>query len=105
MNIPHSIEQSENSIPLKPLSSRMFNRQCFIVYQGTDATGPVRFLEVIDNGFVVRGVNGEMIERWWYERLINFALIPKTKILFFWRRNGNQTILHKYYAKKVRSFT
>lgn len=82
----------------------MLHRQSFTVNQGVDATGPLRFLEVRDDGLVLRSVTGAIVERWWYERLINMTYSPKTKVLCLWRRNGGQTQLHKYYTRKVMLF-
>lgn len=55
-----------------------------------------------DDGLVLRSVSGVIVERWWYERLLNMTYCPKNKVLCLWRRNGQQTQLHKYYTKKVR---
>ncbi|XP_055298322.1 MAP kinase-activating death domain protein isoform X7 [Sitodiplosis mosellana] len=93
---------SGNDIDLKPLGSRMLHRQSFTVNQGVDATGPLRFMEVRDDGLVLRSVTGAIVERWWYERLINMTYSPKTKVLCLWRRNGGQTQLHKYYTRKCK---
>lgn len=80
----------------------MLHRQSFTVNQGIDATGPLRFMEVRDDGLVLRSVTGAIVERWWYERLINMTYSPKAKVLCLWRRNGGQTQLHKYYTRKVK---
>lgn len=80
----------------------MLHRQSFTVNQGLDATGPLRFMEVRDDGLVIRSVTGAIVERWWFERLVNMTYSPKTKVLCLWRRNGGQTQLHKYYTRKVR---
>lgn len=95
------VPQSGNDIDLKPLGSRMLHRQSFSVHQGVDNTGPLRFMEVRDDGLILRSVNGTIIERWWFERLVNMTYSPKTKVLCLWRRNGGQTQLHKYYTRKV----
>lgn len=58
-------------------------------------------MEVRDDGLVLRSVDGTIVERWWYERLVNMTYSPKTKLLCLWRRNGGQTQLHKYYTRKV----
>lgn len=50
--------QNGNDIDLKPLGSRLLHRQSFTVHQGVDITGPLRFLEVRDDGLVLRSVNG-----------------------------------------------
>ena len=38
--------QSANDIDLKPLPSRLMNRQTFVVHRGTDVGGDLLFLEV-----------------------------------------------------------
>lgn len=77
------------------------HRHSFTVQVGTDASGDLRFLEVRDDGLILRAVSGAIMERWWFERVVNMTYSPKTKILCLWRRNGGQTQLHKYYTKKV----
>lgn len=79
----------------------MLHRQSFSVYQGVDATGPLRFMEVRDDGLVLRSVNGVIIERWWFERLVNMTYSPRTKVICLWRRNGSSSQLYKYYTRKV----
>nr|XP_029717400.1 MAP kinase-activating death domain protein-like isoform X4 [Aedes albopictus] len=91
-----------NDIDLKPLGSRLLHRQSFTVHQGVDASGPLRFMEVRDDGLVLRSVNGTIVERWWFERLVNMTYSPKTRVLCLWRRNGGQTQLHKYYTRKCK---
>lgn len=58
-------------------------------------------MEVRDDGLVLRSVTGVIVERWWFERLVNMTYSPKNKVLCLWRRNGQLTQLHKYYTKKV----
>ena len=87
---------------MKPFASRQMHRHSFTVQVGTDASGDLRFLEVRDDGLILRAVSGAIMERWWFERVVNMTYSPKTKILCLWRRNGGQTQLHKYYTKKVK---
>ncbi|KAH0807559.1 hypothetical protein GEV33_015230 [Tenebrio molitor] len=91
-----------NDIDLKPLGSRLLHRQSFTVHQGVDGGGDLRFMEVRDDGLVLRSVSGVIVERWWFERLVNMTYSPKNKVLCLWRRNGQQTQLHKYYTKKCK---
>jgi len=77
------------------------HRQSFTVHSGVDAEGDLRFLEVRHDGLVLRSVNGVIVERWWYERVVNMTYSPKNKVLCLWRRSGGDTELHKYYTKKV----
>ncbi len=60
------------------------------------------FMEVRDDGLILRSINGTIVERWWYERLVNMTYSPKNKVLCLWRRNGGQTQLHKYYTRKCK---
>lgn len=91
-----------NDIDLKPLTSRQMHRQTFSLHLGTDANGEMVFMEVRDDGLILRSVNGTIVERWWYERLVNMTYSPKNKVLCLWRRTGGQTQLHKYYTKKCK---
>ncbi|XP_042207479.1 MAP kinase-activating death domain protein-like [Homarus americanus] len=91
-----------NDIDLRPLGSRQMHRQTFTVHSGTDASGDLLFLEVRDDGLILRSVGGVIVERWWFERLVNMTYSPKNKVLCLWRRNGGQTQLHKYYTKKCK---
>ncbi|XP_070506182.1 MAP kinase-activating death domain protein isoform X4 [Chironomus tepperi] len=91
-----------NDIDLKPLQSRLLHRHSFSVHQGVDISGPLRFMEVRDDGLILRSVNGAIVERWWFERLVNMTYSPKTKVLCLWRRNNEQTQLHKYYTRKCK---
>ena len=100
------LEQLENlhgnDIDLKPSTSRQMHRQTFTLHLGTDASGEMLFMEVRDDGLILRSINGTIIERWWYERLVNMTYSPKNKVLCLWRRAGGQTQLHKYYTKKCK---
>ncbi|VVC89144.1 unnamed protein product [Leptidea sinapis] len=88
-----------NDIELKALGSRQARRASFTVHE-RDASGPLRFLEVRTDGLVLRTTQGTIVERWWYERLVNMTYSPKIRVLCLWRKNGGQTQLHKYYTKK-----
>lgn len=87
---------------MKPLGSRLLNRQTFTVHEGVDGNGDLRFLEVRDDGLIFRSVNGVIVERWWFERIINITFCPKTKVVCFGKRSGQEIRYHRYYSKKVR---
>lgn len=89
-----------NDIDLKPMASRQVRRQTFTLHEGTDTTGNIVFMEIRDDGLVLRGLDGVIIERWWYERLINMTYSPKNKVVCFWRKAEGQTKLNKYYTRK-----
>ncbi|KOB76445.1 Uncharacterized protein OBRU01_02082 [Operophtera brumata] len=93
-----------NDIELRPLGSRLLRRATFTVHEGdAGAGGELRFLEVRDDGLVLRSTQGTIVERWWYERLVNMTYSPKIRVLCLWRKNGGQTQLHKYYTKKCKA--
>ncbi|XP_078583657.1 MAP kinase-activating death domain protein-like isoform X4 [Branchiostoma floridae x Branchiostoma japonicum] len=91
-----------NDIDLKPYSSRYMRKQTFVVHAGTDTRGDLLFMEVCDDAIVLRTGNGQIQERWWYEKLINMTYCPKTKVLCLWRKKDNQTQLNKFYTKKCK---
>ncbi|XP_068627547.1 MAP kinase-activating death domain protein [Battus philenor] len=91
-----------NDIELKPLGSRQLRCASFTVHEA-DAAGELRFMEVRDDGLVLRSTQGTIVERWWYERLVNMTYSPKIRVLCLWRKNGGQTQLHKYYTKKCKA--
>ncbi|CAI2355571.1 unnamed protein product [Caenorhabditis sp. 36 PRJEB53466] len=91
-----------NFIPLKPLGSRLVQKQSFTVCPGPNAEGQMMFMEVCDDAVVLRSITGAATERWWYERLVNMTYSPKTKILCLWRRHDDKVHMHKFYTKKCR---
>ncbi|XP_050526812.1 MAP kinase-activating death domain protein isoform X2 [Daktulosphaira vitifoliae] len=91
-----------NDIDLKPSNSRQAHRQSFAVHCG-DSSGELLFLEVRDDGLVLRSVSGVIISRWWYERIVNMTYSPRSKIFCLWRTaNGGHLQLNKYYTKKCK---
>ncbi|VDK47699.1 unnamed protein product [Anisakis simplex] len=91
-----------NGISLKPLGSRLMQKQSFTVHAGANAQGTLMFMEVCDDAVVLRAVTGAITDRWWYERLVNMTYSPKTKVLCLWRRHEDKVHMHKFYTKKCR---
>ncbi|KAK6759878.1 hypothetical protein RB195_021445 [Necator americanus] len=91
-----------NSIPLKPLGSRLVQKHSFTVHAGSSSQDDMMFMEVSDDAVVLRAVTGAVAERWWYERLVNMTYSPKTKVLCLWRRHEDKVHMHKFYTKKCR---
>uniref|UniRef100_A0A914HJY1 MAP kinase-activating death domain protein n=1 Tax=Globodera rostochiensis TaxID=31243 RepID=A0A914HJY1_GLORO len=89
-------------IPLKPLGSRLIQKEVFAVHTGSFPDGPMCFLEVCDDALILRDSNGVVQERWWYERLVNMTYSPKTRVLCLWRRLEDQVYMHKFHTKKCR---
>jgi len=91
-----------NDIDLKPVGSRMMQKQSFTVHWGADNTGDMLFMEVCDDCLILRSVTGAICDRWWYEKLVNMTYCPKTKVLCLWRRHDGKTQLNKFYTKKCK---
>lgn len=94
----------DNDIDLKPSASRQTHRQTFTLYVVTDKDDKdinnnpkskdsvdnlfkpsnldqMCFMEVRDDGLILRSISGTILERWWYERLVNMTYCPKNKTL------------------------
>ncbi|KRZ84587.1 MAP kinase-activating death domain protein, partial [Trichinella sp. T8] len=93
-----------NSIQLKACSYQLVQKHTFTVHSGSDIFGDMMFLEVSDEAIMLRGINGSILERWWFEQLVNMTYSPKTKVVCLWRRNSEGKVsLNKFYCKKCRS--
>lgn len=91
-----------NDIDLKPMGSRLMQKQSFTVHWGSDNTGDMLFMEVCDDCIILRSVTGAICDRWWYEKLVNMTYCPKTKVLCLWRKCGERVQLNQFYTKKCR---
>ncbi|KRY91174.1 MAP kinase-activating death domain protein, partial [Trichinella pseudospiralis] len=93
-----------NSIQLKACNYQLVQKHTFTVHSGSDIFGDMMFLEVSDEAIMLRGINGSILERWWFEQLVNMTYSPKTKVVCLWRRDSEGKVsLNKFYCKKCRS--
>ncbi|PAA65067.1 hypothetical protein BOX15_Mlig000889g4, partial [Macrostomum lignano] len=86
--LDHAGGMSGNDVDLKPPLSRFMQKQSFAVHCGQDKTGDLRFLEVCDDCLILRACSGAIVDRWWYEKLVNMTFCPKTRVLILWRRDA-----------------
>ncbi|CAF1236792.1 unnamed protein product [Adineta steineri] len=93
---------SGNDVDLRPVGSRLLQKQSFTVHWGTDNTGDMLFMEVWDDCIILRSVLGEVYDRCWFEKLVNMTFCPKTKVLCLWRKADGETQLNKFYTKRCR---
>lgn len=91
-----------NDIDLKPLVSRLMQKQSFTVHWGPDNTGDMLFMEVCDDCLILRSVSGCICDRWWYEKLVNMTYCPKTRVFCLWRKHNGKSQLNKFYTKKCK---
>ncbi|XP_078346326.1 MAP kinase-activating death domain protein-like isoform X2 [Oculina patagonica] len=92
-----------NDIDLKPAGSRQMLKHSFVVHSGDSMNGDVFFMEVCDDCILLRTGMGAVVERWWYEKLVNITYAPKTKVLCLWCRQKDETILNKFCTKKCKA--
>lgn len=106
VEINHLLDHLEylegNDVDLKPLPSRQMCRRTFTVFAGTDNQGELLFMEVREDGLIIRSAKGALVERWFYDEIVNMTFSPRTKVLCLWRRSGGLTELKKYHTKKCR---
>ena len=112
LGLVHSVEINQlldhlehleaNDVDLKPLPSRQMCRRTFTVHAGTDSSGTILFMEVREDGLIIRSANGVILERWFYDEMVNMTFSPRNKVLCLWRRAGGVTELKKYHTKKCR---
>ena len=91
-----------NDIDLLVPRSHQLKIQIFVVHIGDSQEGPVFFLEVREDCIVLKSTNGSIVDRWWYENVVNLSCSPRTKVLCIWIRSGEQTDLHKICTKKCK---
>ncbi|XP_022664675.1 MAP kinase-activating death domain protein-like isoform X3 [Varroa destructor] len=91
-----------NDLNLKPLASQQVLRQTFTVRFGSDAAETTRFMEVREDGLIVRAANGSIVERYFFERIVNITYCPTNNVLCLWRQSGAEMQLHKYYTSKCK---
>lgn len=91
-----------NDIDLLVPRSRQLKIQIFVVHLGDTQSGPVFFLEVREDCMVLKSTSGSIIERWWYENVVNLSCSPKTRVLCVWIRTGEETDLQKICTKKCK---
>ncbi|XP_015750573.1 PREDICTED: MAP kinase-activating death domain protein-like [Acropora digitifera] len=103
MFVFYSFRQNGNDIDLKPAGSRQMLKHSFVVHSGDSMNGDVFFMEVCDDCILLRTGMGAIVERWWYEKLVNITYCPKTKVMCLWCRQKDETILNKFCTKKCKA--
>lgn len=107
------IEYSENILPLDTLIEKGAIRKkgkggvIIFLVEGTNheytnkiSNSHLTF-QVREDCIVLKSTNGSVVDRWWYENVVNLSCSPKTKVLCIWIRSGEETGLQKICTKKV----
>jgi hypothetical protein len=126
-----------NDIDLKPYGNRLLQNQTFTVYNVTNQSNDtidqlvnnnnnnnLLFIEICLDCLLIRNLKGDLIQRYFYDSIVNMTYCPKTKVLCLWTKNNlatnnanddtnsendtinndsdNQLDLNKYYTKKCK---
>ncbi|CAK9292511.1 unnamed protein product [Gordionus sp. m RMFG-2023] len=91
-----------NKIPLLVPLSRRIRKMSFNVKSGVNPSTGTMVMEICEDAIVFRTIKGDIIDRLWYDKLINMTLSPRNKVLCLWWKSGNKTYLQKFFTKKCR---
>lgn len=87
-----------SELNLMVFTLRKLSRVCHSIYP----LAVLNHTQVCDDCILLRTGVGAIVERWWYEKLVNITYCPKTKVMCLWCRQKDETILNKFCTKKVR---
>lgn len=92
------IRNKSSELNLMVFTLRKLSRVCHFIYP----LAVLNHTQVCDDCILLRTGVGAIVERWWYEKLVNITYCPKTKVMCLWCRQKDETILNKFCTKKVR---
>ncbi|VDP78426.1 unnamed protein product [Echinostoma caproni] len=92
--------QYGNDIDLKTLQSRATVQRAYEVYRGTDKTGELLFIEVYPDCLLIRNLAGFILDRWWYDQVINVTCRRHKNILCVSYRVHRKPIVHSFYTTR-----
>lgn len=127
-----------NDVDLKPYGNRLLQNQTFTVYNATHNqlnnyslnsnqlinNDNLLFIEICLDCLLIRNLKGDLVQRYFYDFIVNMTYCPKTKVLCLWTKNNlssnntneasyindtinsndndNQLDLNKFYTKKCK---
>lgn len=89
-----------NDIDLKPMQGRSIPSRSYDVYRESNTASEPLFIEVCEDFLLLRNLLGGILERWWYDQLINLSYRLHTRILCISVRSNEQSSLHLFYTTK-----
>ncbi|CAH8533186.1 unnamed protein product [Dicrocoelium dendriticum] len=92
-----------NDVDLKPLQSRSIPSRSYEVYAESDTAGQPLFIEVCEDYLLLRNLLGGILERWWYDQLINLSFRQQTHLLCISVRSNEQSSLNIFYTNKCQT--
>ncbi|THD26373.1 MAP kinase-activating death domain protein [Fasciola hepatica] len=89
-----------NDVDLKTLQSRATSHRAYEVYRGTDKSGELLFIEVGCECLLIRNLAGFILDRWWYDQMINVTYRKPKNILSVSIQINQKPTSHLFYTSK-----
>ncbi|CAL8096135.1 unnamed protein product [Calicophoron daubneyi] len=91
-----------NDIDLKPMQSRFIPQHSYDVYRGPDTNRELIFIEVCSEFLLLRNISGSIIDRWWYDQVINMTYRVHSHTLCLSIRIDGHSQMNLLYTRKCR---
>ncbi|KAK4471000.1 hypothetical protein MN116_006501, partial [Schistosoma mekongi] len=91
-----------NDIDLNVAQSRFIVQRSHEAYRGSDDSGELIFLEVCSDYLLIRNLSGRILERVWYDQVINLTYRSHTHILCITRQIVDHSQMDLFYTRKSR---
>ncbi|CAH8582626.1 unnamed protein product [Schistosoma rodhaini] len=91
-----------NDIDLNVAQSRFIVQRSHEAYRGSDESGELIFLEVCSDYLLIRNLSGRILERLWYDQVINLTYRSNTHILCITRQIYDHSQMDLFYTRKSR---
>ncbi|CAH8585636.1 unnamed protein product [Schistosoma bovis] len=91
-----------NDIDLNVAQSRFIVQRSHEAYRGSDESGELIFLEVCSDYLLIRNLSGRILERLWYDQVINLTYRSHTHILCITRQILDHSQMDLFYTRKSR---
>ncbi|CAH8587523.1 unnamed protein product [Schistosoma curassoni] len=91
-----------NDIDLNVAQSRFIVQRSHEAYRGSDESGELIFLEVCSDYLLIRNLSGRILERLWYDQVINLTYRSHTHILCITRQIFDHSQMDLFYTRKSR---
>ncbi|CAH8527637.1 unnamed protein product [Schistosoma turkestanicum] len=90
-----------NDIELNVAQSRFIVQRSHEAYRGSDDSGELIFLEVCSDYLLIRNLSGRILERLWYDEVINLTYRSNAHVLCITRQIVDHSQMDLFYTRKV----
>ncbi|CAH8562189.1 unnamed protein product [Heterobilharzia americana] len=91
-----------NDIDLNMTQSRFIVQRSYEAYRGSDDSGELIFIEVCSDFLLIRNLSGRILERLWYDQIINMTYRSHSHILCITRQIEDHSQMDLFYTRKSR---